>query len=367
MEKLIGLIAANFTDETFGELVQMRPVASLPFAGRYRMVDFPLSNMVNSGVDTVGLVTPYMYRSLLDHVGVGKEWTLSRKVGGMFVLPGSIYGLKSVHGKFLIRDLQQNRVFFDRAGKGLTIVAGCSKVFNLDYRQVAEAHLRDHNDITLIYKPGFAPKGDGELFLTPEENGRVKDMGVYTEGADNCFLDTLILSTDLLRNLLDWYDAMPYMDLIEVIMENLKTLRVGSYAFTGYVGALNGIPSYMEINMDVLRREVSRELFNPERPISTKSQDFAPAKYLPGARVTNSLIPTGCILEGTVENSILCRGVRVGKGAVVRNSIIMQKCVIGDGVVLDHVICDKYTNFHEGTRISGTAEHPATIGKYQEI
>ena len=367
MDKLIGLIAANFTDETFGELVQMRPVASLPYAGRYRMVDFPLSNMVNSGVGTVGLITPYMYRSLLDHVGVGKEWTLSRKVGGMFVLPGSIYGLKNVHGKFLLRDMQQNRVFFDRGGKGLTVISGCCKVFNIDYRKVAEYHEKNHNDITLIYKRGFAPEGDGELFLNLEENGRVKELGVYTEGADCCFLDSLILSTDLLRNLLDWYDAMPYMDLVEVIMENLKTLRVGSYEFTGYVGALNGIRSYMEINMDVLKPAVQKELFTADRPISTKSQDYAPSKYMPGARVKNSLIPTGCILEGTVENSVLCRGVHVKKGAVIRNSIIMQKCVIGEGAVLDHVICDKYTTFHDGIQISGTAEYPATIGKYQEI
>ena len=161
MEKMIGLIAANFTDETFGELVQMRPVASLPYAGRYRMVDFPLSNMVNSGVGTVGLVTPYMYRSLLDHVGVGKEWTLSRKVGGMFVLPGSIYGLKNVHGKFLLRDLQQNRVYFDRGGNSQVVFSGCCKVFNIDYRKVVEYHVKNHNDITLIYKRGFTPRETG--------------------------------------------------------------------------------------------------------------------------------------------------------------------------------------------------------------
>jgi glucose-1-phosphate adenylyltransferase len=205
------------------------------------------------------------------------------------------------------------------------------------------------------------------MFLTFGEGKRVRDMGVYTEGSDCCFLDSLIIGTDLMLNLLNWYEAMPYMDLMEVIIENLGKLRVGSYEFQGYVGAANGIRAYMDINMDVLKTEVREELFRSDRSISTKVQDYTPVKYLKGAKVRNALIPTGCIIGGTVENSVLSRGVTVSQGAVIRNCVILQRCVIGRGAELENVIADKFAVVHDGVRLAGTRENPIVIRKYQEI
>ena len=152
MKRLMGLVCANYASDRFGMLTEERPIASIPFGGRYRLVDFPLSNMVNSGINTVGLVTPYAYRSLLDHVGNGKAWTLNRKVGGMFILPGSAYGVKNAQGKFLLRDVIRNQAYLERSRRDIVVVTACSKIFNMDFREAAEQHEKSGAVVTLLYK-----------------------------------------------------------------------------------------------------------------------------------------------------------------------------------------------------------------------
>ncbi|MGE4483630.1 MAG: glucose-1-phosphate adenylyltransferase subunit GlgD [Oscillospiraceae bacterium] len=368
MKRMMGLIATNYSDGLYGPLTQERPVASLPFGGRYRLVDFPLSNMVNSGILTVGLITPYMYRSLMDHVGVGKEWALSRKIGGMFILPGSIYGLKSVHGKFLLRDIIQNKAYLERGKRDLVVVSGCNKIFNIDFRAVAEQHEASGADITLVYKNSFHPDETHEMYLDISESGRVTEIrNASAEGDGNCFLDAFIINLELLLNFISWYEALGYMDLMEIFEENLDKVKIYSYKFDGYVGAINGLKSYMRTSRELLNEEVRQHLFLPDRPISTKVQDSAPAKYLCSAKVSNSLVSTGCIIEGTVENSILSRGVVVKKGAIVRNSVILQKSAIGAGAVLENVVCDKYVTVKDGVTLLGSTEKPIAIGKKQEM
>lgn len=367
MKRMMGLVAANFSDTSFGQLTQERPVASLPFGGRYRLVDFPLSNMVNSGIHTVGLITPYMYRSLMDHVGVGKEWALSRKIGGMFILPGSIYGMKNVQGKFLLRDIIQNKIYLERSRRELVVVTGCNKIYNIDYREVAAQHEASGADVTLIYKKSYVPTEMHEQFLTISENGRVTEINKEPGNDANCFLDAFIINLDLLLNFINWYDALGYMDLIEVLEENLDKVKIGSYAFNGYVGAVNGLKSYMQVSRELLNENVRKHLFVPERPISTKVQDSAPAKYMPSSKISNSLVATGCIISGTIENSTLSRGVVVEKGAVIRNCVIFPNCRIGAGAVLENVICDKYVTIKDGVTLLGSTEKPIVVSKKQEI
>jgi glucose-1-phosphate adenylyltransferase len=364
---MVGIISANYSNNSFAQLTKDRPVASLPFGGRYRLVDFPLSNMVNSGIFTVGLITPYMYRSIMDHVGVGKEWALSRKVGGMFILPGSIYGLKNVQSKFLLRDILRNRPYLDRSTSELVVITGCSKVYNIDFNDVAEYHIDRGAEITLIYKKTEVGCETKELFLDIGSDGRITGEHDAQEGEDNCFLDAFIINRDLLMKFLGWYEATSYLDLTEIIFENISHLHVAGYEFTGYMGNADSIRCYMRCSRDLLNPEVNHELFRRDRPIITKIQDSPPAKYWPSSDVKNSLVSSGCIIKGTVENSIIFRGVTIEENAAVRNCVIMQNTVIHKDAVLENVISDKYAVIRQGVKLFGNADAPILVGKGQDV
>ena len=367
MKKMMGLISANYLNDSFAQLTKDRPVASLPFGGRYRLVDFPLSNMVNSGITTVGLITPYKYRSIMDHVGVGKEWSLSRKVGGMFILPGSVSGLRNVRGKFLLRDVIQNRAYLDRSQAELVVVSGCIKVFNIDFKAVAEQHAKSGAGITMIYKKTTGLCETKELYLELGDEGQVTSAHEAVSAAGNCFMDAFIINRDLLLKLIGWYEETSYLDLIEIILENLSHIAVCAYEFKGYLGNADSVRCYLHANRDLLDPEVNRELFRPDRPIMTKIQDSPPAKYWPSANVKNSLVSSGCIIKGKVENSIIFRGVTIEENAVVKNSIIMQSTVIRQDAVLENVICDKFAVIRSGVRLFGAPDDPILIGKGQDV
>jgi len=363
MKELIGLICANYEDNDFGPLTADRPVASLPFGGRYRLIDFPLSNMVNSGIKTVGLITPYMYRSLLDHVGSGKAWELGGKTSGLFILPGTIYGKRASAGKLVMRDLLVNRPFLEKGGGSHVALTGASRVMNIDYRKVAEYHSHCEAHITLIYKKDFVTAEPGVPNLEIDETGRVVGMTDSNGQPGNCYLDSFVIDAPLLLNLTKWYSAQGFMDVLDIIRDNLKMFKVYAYEFEGYVGAVDDVKSYAQTSMDMLRREVRNELFREDMPISTKVQDHPPAKYGDDAKVVNSFIASGSIIEGYVENSIISRSVYIGPGAVVKNSIIMPDCEVGPGARVDHVICDKNVKIKEAVTLAGTESAPLTIGK----
>lgn len=368
MVNAMGLIMTNYSGGSFGSLTEDRPVATLPFGGRYRLIDFPLSNIVNSRITTVGIITPYMYRSLMDHLGAGKEWMLNRKVGGMFFLPGSIYGVKNTnHSKFLLRDIILNRSYLERGDSDVVVVCGSNKIFNIDYRDVIKHHEASGADITLVYKPGYVPCEKPELYLDVSSTERVTGFYDEPEEGANCFMDAFVINREMLLKFMSWYGALDYMDITEIFAENFDKVRINAYAFDGYVGSINGLASYKRANMDLLDLDVRNELFLSENQIKTKVSDAPPAKYTPEAKVVNSLISTGCNVGGTVENSVLFRGAKVAPGAVVKNCVVMQKGEIGPGAVLENVILDKYVTIKAGVRLYGDEDEPIAVGKRQAI
>ena len=365
MKRMMGLVSTNYSGNDFGMLTEERPVASIPFGGRYRLVDFPLSNMVNSGINTVGLITPYMYRSLLDHVGNGKAWSLRRKVGGMFILPGSVYGIKHQHGKFLLRDVIHNQAYLERSRRDIVVLTASSKIYNIDFREVAEQHEKSGAVITLLYKripDGGAVK---DLNIACDSRGRVTGIHSAAPGESCQFMDAMLIDRELLLKFVEWYSALGYLDMMEIIQENLDKLAVFGYEFKGYMRAIDNVADYMAASMDLLEPQVMQELFLGERHISTKVQDAPPVKYFPGCQVRNSIIATGCMIRGAVENSIIFRGCTVEEGAVVRNSIIMPNDVITKGAQLENVICDKFVNIGEGVRLYGSALRPLIVTRKQ--
>lgn len=365
--RTIGLLSTNYTGDNYGKLIETRPVASIPFAGRYRLIDFPLSSMVNSGIDTVGVITPPNYRSLADHLNMGREWGLNKKQGGMFMLPGAIHGLKDTSARFSLRDVIQNQEFFMRADEDTVLFCAANRVYNMDFTPAIAHHEKSGAPVTLIYKKSADGASAQGLFLDLDEHGIVTAIHSSAQGLTNIFLDSMLISRKALLEFIDCYQNLGYIDIMDILAACLNQIQVDSWCFTGYEHAVDNAQDYMKVSQDLLRPEVQRELFDDSRPILTKTSDSPPAKYLPGSSVKNSIVAASCILEGTVENSILFRSVEIGEGAVVRNSVLMQHCVISPGAVVENVICDKYVKINSDVKLSGSDRKPFVIGKRQEL
>ncbi len=362
MAKVMGLITANYKDN-LASITENRSLASLPFGGRYRLIDFALSNMTNSGIKTVSLITPASYRSIIDHVSSGKHWSLDRKEGGLLILPGSVMGMKkSENGKFIMRDLIQNKIALERSNVDLILMMSSDKVMNFNFKDIIKEHEESKRDITMFYKTTDNSDNSGH-YLTIEKDGKVTNISNTSSSKANKFMDCFIMGRKAMLELINWYLAMEHSDLIDIISENINNYDIRAFELTNYVGTIESISDYINSNRDLFKEEVSDELFNGSEKIYTKVIDNPPSRFKESANVTNSIIPSGCEIEGTVENSILFRGVKVRKGAVVKNCILLQRCEIEENVVLDEVICDKGVVISNGTRLFGAEGRPCVMTK----
>ncbi|MGI6231007.1 MAG: glucose-1-phosphate adenylyltransferase subunit GlgD [Tractidigestivibacter sp.] len=361
MEKVIGLITCNYSAKSPSPLVENRPVASLPYLGRYRLVDFALSNMVNAGIRTVGMVMPYNYRSLIDHVGSGKDWDLDRKNGGLFILPGSAFGTSRTGARFLLRDLVHNKAYFTRSTANYVVFSTANFVYNIDLNALINAHVASGADITVLTKQ--ASDNDEDVSCFELDNGRVTGMHHGASFGDTMFLDCFVISRQLLLDMFDWYAATDYLDIFEAMGADFGRVNVQSYNFNGYAMPIFNKKSYYRSNMDLLDPRINDELFPEGRFIKTKAHDTSPAKYESGSRVTNSLVSAGCRIYGSVADSVLGRNVIVESGATIRGSIIMQDCVIKSGARVENAIVDRNNTVSAGTELRGTPEDVLIKGK----
>lgn len=362
MNRTIGLVTTNYNITGFGELSEQRAAASIPFGGRYRLMDFALSNLVNSRIQTVGLITPYYYRSILDHVGAGKEWGLDRKDGGLYVLPGSAYGFRDTEGRFLFRDFMRNLTYFQRGDGDYILASSGTLVCNIDYQPMIARHELTGDNVTLLCrrtKPGEKRKG---YYVNVDEEGHVTGLGRAEEG-EVLFLDSFIIDRSVVLRLARDFANMGHLDLMDIISLAMGGLHIGTYAFDGYVADMGSAAEYLKASMELQDRDIRRELFNPDRQIFTKVHDTAPALYADGSRVRSSMVASGSIIEGEVENSVVFRSARIEKGAVVKNSVIYDKCVIKSGVRLENVICDRSATVTADTVICGTPDSPCILPK----
>ena len=364
MSNVLGVINLVNEKQFLKELTQHRSLASVPFAGRYRMIDFTLSNYVNACVNKVAIFPKDKYRSVMDHVGSGKEWDLDHRSQGLFILP-PVYPDESIKG-----DLQQfsdHLEFFKRASADLVIISPGHHVCKMDFNDVIRSHEENGADITVVYKDYEGSTVHKPIYhkCSVEPGGRVSDIELYTAPApgDHVCLETYIINKDLLIDLIkrctenDEYDFLK-----DAVKANLAHLYVQGYHFTGHMPFIHSLESYHSCSMEFLKPEVTKSYFYDSWDIFTKIKHEAPAKFLQCSSVSNSLIANGCVIEGTVENSIIFRGVKVKKGAVVRNSIIMQKGEIEEGAFVENVITDKQVHISKDQTVTGD-DRPAVIKK----
>lgn len=362
----IGIIFSNLHEENVPELVRRRTMASIPFGGRYRLIDFALSNMVNSGITTVGLMTNNNYRSLIDHIGSGKDWDLARKDGGLILLPP----FSEKHDKLYTTRLEalgSLTGFLNRRKEKYVVLTDCDGVAKFDISEIVEYHENKNADITLVTHYGKVGHRSDFMLVGANEEGRVKEIKLtphVKEGTKaDIFVNVMVINRQFLLHLVEDSVTHGFTSFeSDILVKQLDSLKVYRYDFQGYYAGIDSMSAYYKHNMELLEKEVRDELFG-ERDIYTKVRDSAPSKYGENAVVKNSLISDGCVIEGVVENSILFRGVKVGKGAVVRNSIIMQDNFIGPNTSLDCVITDKNVVISDRKTLSGCSTLPYFIQK----
>lgn len=360
----VGVIFSNIHDENVPELSRQRTMASIPFGGRYRLIDFALSNMVNSGINTVGVITKRNYQSLMDHVGSGKDWDLARKDGGLILLPPYSDEFETLYNSRL-EALKGITGFLTRRNEDFVVLTDCDGVFRMDFSKIIQYHEEKGADITMVYHTEPVVKSPYYICLKNDESGRINDVQINPniEGIANVYINIMVLNRQFLISLIN--DAIAHGKNSfgrDIIAKNVDSLKLYGYEFTGYYAGIDSMEAYYAHNLELLDKTVRDELFC-ERNIYTKVRDSAPSKYGDNATVRNSLISDGCLVEGTVENSILFRGVKVGKGAVVKNSIIMQDNIIGENAQINCVITDKNVVIRDRRTLSGCETRPFFIPK----
>ncbi len=370
IKDVFGLIYAGEENHNLRELVLARSIAALPVGGRYRAIDFHLSNIVNSGIRNVGIITQKNYQSLMDHVGSGKEWDLSRKTDGLFILPPFDNAENTGIYRGLTDAIKSNMSYIKRASQPFCLMSGVSTIFTSTYNKMLKSHIDKKADITLLYN---VEKRDPELVETSrdlrlftDEEGWVTEMDYNFKysSSDKISMDVFLIHKSLLEYLVDRSVAHGNFDFIsDALMKNVSNLRILALEHEGYVGRLDSINSYYQLNIDMLRSDVQQDLFYTGNPVYTKIKDEAPVKYGENASVKNSLLANGCVIDGEVEDSMLFRGVHVGKGTKIKGCIIMQECDIDENCTLEHVIADKNCHIREGRRLAGDISYPSIIRK----
>lgn len=366
---VVGIIVCNMHDELLSEITASRTLGSVPFGGRYRLIDFALSNMANSGIKDVGVVPSRNYQSLLDHVGSGQEWDMARKNGGLSVLPP--YGRQSGVYRGRMEALAGIQEYIKKSPAETVVLSDSDVVANIDLAPVLKQHRDTGADITLIYKNTevFPKRRDcTALFFGPD--GRLADLSIGEElsGKQNIYLDIAIIKKPLLDRLIAESVSRDERSFVRfVLMGKCRVLNIRGYCFEGWSNKMAGLTNYLEANLALLRPEVRASLFPADRPIYTRVRDEVSAKYGSEAEISNSLVTDGCVIEGKVEGSVLFRGARVEKGAVVRGCVLMHNTVVGAGAVLEHVITDKNVVISPGERLSGSERYPMYLPKGTKV
>ena len=367
---VLGLIFASMHDSYVSELTKQRTMGSIPFGGRYRLIDFPLSNMVNSSVSEVGVITKSNYGSLLDHLGSGRDWDLSRKKGGLHLLPpysqtGGIY-------KGRLDALSNVWSFVEHSTAKYVIMANCDVVTTIDFNPVLNQHMESGADITLIYSKGYydSEKNSCATILEFDENNHLKDVLVDPQisGECNMWLEMFIISRDFLKKIVFEAASRNQSSFTREILQGRKDeYKIMGYEHKGIFTRIDSVQSYYNANQMLLETEKRNALFVKNMPIYTKIGDNGPVKYGLDSSIKNSLIADGCVIEGTVENSILFRGVKVGKGTVVKNCVLLQGTKVGSNCSISYVITDKNVEVSNDKVLTGSETYPLYIGKEGKI
>lgn len=372
----LGIIFPNSYDSLVPDLVSERLMASIPFASRYRMCDFMISSMVHCGIDNISILVRKNYHSLLDHLGNGREWDLARKNGGLNIVPPFAQKqIKVFSGR--IEALESIRGYLMKQTEKYVILSDANIAVNFDFNALLDEHIKSGADVTMVYRKQEIPQSlirqstaGMDLYYALGINGeRVSKIYINPKesGEMNFSLNIYVIDRELLIRMVD--EAYLHGDVYfvrDILEKKIDQLDVRGFCYDGYVAHIHDMNSYFEENMRLLKEENINALFSGNQ-IYTKIRDDNPTRYINGAKAKNVMVADGCVIEGEVENSVLFRGVKIGKGAKVKNCVLMQDTVIEDNVSVEYVITDKNVTISEGKSLTGNDTFQVYVAKGQVV
>lgn len=353
-------------------------MASVPFGCRYRLIDFALSNMVNSNINNVSVITHYNYQSLMDHLGSGKDWDLARRAGGIKILPPFITAYANHENSLYTTRLDALKSVFHSISKipdDYVVLSDCDVICNIDLNDMIKNHIENDADITIAVKNVKLTKEQAKMnvLFDADDNGRIFDVQAYPTnfaGEADINLNIMVMSRHYLQEIVLDAIAHNYNSLTkDIMLKNVNRKNFRIYRYDGYFAWISSSEDYYKSNMELIKDKTIREqLFGiKNRPIYTKVRNSAPTYYSPDAKVKNSLIADGCEIYGEVENSIIFRGTKIGKGTVVKNCILFQDTFTGENVKLNCVIADKNVVIRDNKNLSGDESLPFYLAKGKMI
>lgn len=364
MASTVGIIFSSMNEENVPELTRVRSMGSIPIGGRYRVVDFTLSNMVNSGITTVGIITKNNYQSLMDHLGSGKAWDLSRKDGGLILLPPYSDESETLYRNRL-EALKGATSFLKKCKEDFVVITDSDAVYKLDYSKVIEAHIAKNADITMVYHEHELVKSHYYMTFDTAKNDRITGIEInpVCGGVRKNYINVMVARTSFMLRLIQDAIQHGYKSFgRDILSPGVANYNLYAYKLDGYYASISSLETYSKVNFDLLNKSVRKEIFG-DRDVYTKVNDSAPAKFAPTAKVKNSLVSDGCVIEGTVENCVLFRGVKIGRDSVVKNCIIMTDNIVGENCNLSYVVSDKDSVIRDGRTLAGCEIQPYFINK----
>lgn len=360
---VLGLVFADTLDDKIPELAASRTTASVPVGGKYRMIDFVLSNMSNSGINNVGIIAKSNFLSLTDHVGSGSAYDLSKRRSNLTLL--TPYGGKTFSN--YVETIYNMHGYIEHCREEYVMISPGNVITNFDYNALFDFHSKHAADITLVYRHGVVPGGyENPLTVEVDGNGKVTQVFI-TPGAGeqevNQVYGSILIKKSILMEEIRSALSLNHLDAKRLIQQALAKYSVYGYENKGYTAVVSSINSYFDFNMDLMKKEVRDALFNLKRPIYTKVRDDAPSRYGLSSSVKNSIIAQGCVIDGEVENCVISKGVYVGKGAKLTNCIVMQDTKIGNDTNLNYVIIDKDVTIKDERSLMGFDSYPIYIAK----
>ena len=367
----IGIIFPNSYDNLVPELAGDRLMASIPFAGRYRIIDFLLSSLANCGISNISIVVRENYHSLMDHLGSGRAWDLLRKNGGLSIFPPyAEKNMKVYSGR--VEALESILPYLKSKKEKYVIMMDANIAVDFDFNAMLAEHIESGADVTVAYTEQEIPAeliragSHGDMYYTLKlDEGRVRRIFMNSEmcGKQNLSMNIYIMDREALIDKIHaaFVRGYSYFER-DILAPRLEKYNIRGYKYDGYYARICGLKSYFDENMKLLDDENLDALFTGGQ-IYTKIRDDNPTRYINGCKTKNNLVADGCVIEGDVENCVLFRGVKIAKGAKIRNSVLMQDTVVNAGARLDYVVTDKNVTIEVGQELKGTDTQPFYVAK----
>ncbi len=368
--KALAVLFPNSHDKELGELTSRRAAAAIPVGGRYRLIDFPLSGLSVAGVERCAVIVNRNYVSLMDHIGNGREWDFASKRGGISIFPPFSEGRNRTDDK--VDSLYSIIGYLENATEEYVVLTDCNFIANIDYRDLFASHRQSGADVTAVYvKHEITPElRDNNIVLSLDDENNITEIlcDDFHAGERNVAISVFVMKRTVLCEMIkEGHIRNRTFFEVELLSKCIGLLNMKGYEYTGYFTFITDRKCYLEANLSLLVDDNMEKLFPAKQPVYTKVRDDAPVRYTVNSKVKNSVIADGSLIAGTVENSLLFRGVRVEKGAVVKNCVLMQDTVVEADAVIENVITDKNVKITEGSELKGTVNYPVYVNKGETV